>query len=102
MIRRPPRSTLFPYTTLFRSPDSWAIPWEFYNTNARGFLHVLDALHTRQIPAKVFYAATSGDRKSTRLNSSHGYISYAVFCLKKKKNTAILTDITRTTATNFR
>src|SRR2546429_4814387 len=71
MIRRPPRSTLFPYTTLFRSP------------RAAGF-HVVVSGHSHQ-PGKferngVLYI----DRKSTRLNSSHGYISYAVFCLKKK------------------
>src|SRR6266550_5100224 len=64
MIRRPPRSTLFPYTTLFRSPDS--APGFHANAPDRG-------------------RPQSGDRKSTRLNSSHGYISYAVFCLKKKK-----------------
>src|SRR2546429_6351625 len=82
MIRRPPRSTLFPYTTLFRSE------------------RVGDGDHPRHVDAEggnqrgVFgrYAqprsepcALDQDRKSTRLNSSHGYISYAVFCLKKKK-----------------
>src|SRR2546422_2688889 len=86
MIRRPPRSTLFPYTTLFRShqchharaealrreiesypndDDLWEIPAEIANPGGNLALHL--------------------DRKSTRLNSSHGYISYAVFCLKKKK-----------------
>src|SRR2546422_4581091 len=69
MIRRPPRSTLFPYTTLFRSAR------ELY---VAGRMH--DALEVAQ--ASAFF----GDRKSTRLNSSHGYISYAVFCLKKKKD----------------
>src|SRR2546422_1655707 len=68
MIRRPPRSTLFPYTTLFRSPPlrqrAWLLP-----PDARQ-LQTATRLHQ--------------DRKSTRLNSSHGYISYAVFCLKKK------------------
>src|SRR2546422_3732503 len=71
MIRRPPRSTLFPYTTLFRSYFSTApkrSSWSTYPCPNRG-------------PAKCW----SKDRKSTRLNSSHGYISYAVFCLKKKK-----------------
>src|SRR5216684_7698506 len=64
IIRRPPRSTLFPYTTLFRStPTPTATPAGPFN-----------------YPKGVW-----GDRKSTRLNSSHGYISYAVFCLKKKK-----------------
>src|SRR2546429_7217305 len=69
MIRRPPRSTLFPYTTLFRSyfPHQLA--------------HDMHAEIRRQVADTQF-----GDRKSTRLNSSHGYISYAVFCLKKKKD----------------
>src|SRR2546422_2232965 len=70
MIRRPPRSTLFPYTTLFRS--SSRIPFEDLDLNCRGPLQLLELC--REL-----------DRKSTRLNSSHGYISYAVFCLKKKK-----------------
>src|SRR5205809_3484470 len=69
MMRRPPVSTLFPYTTLFRSPLRMSI--------------------TLSAPRRTSWATTvtSGfrDRKSTRLNSSHGYISYAVFCLKKKK-----------------
>src|SRR2546430_5878120 len=73
MIRRPPRSTLFPYTTLFRS---------------RGFLRVgsklMLSLRIHKVPGKV---RGGEDRKSTRLNSSHSQISYAVFCLKKKKNT---------------
>src|SRR6266536_3922814 len=65
MIRRPPRSTLFPYTTLFRSPLGRS------GTAAR---------------TRCFSWHPDGDRKSTRLNSSHEWISYAVFCLKKKKN----------------
>src|SRR5690242_21927808 len=69
MIRRPPRSTLFPYTTLFRS------------CRRNGFEPVVAARST-QID---FIAELAGDRKSTRLNSSHMSISYAVFCLKKKK-----------------
>src|SRR2546422_4041996 len=78
MIRRPPRSTLFPYTTLFRS-----------DRRTRPHYVVLPSL--RRIPevrrnAARDRAGRRGDRKSTRLNSSHGYISYAVFCLKKKKN----------------
>src|SRR2546429_2612375 len=71
MIRRPPRSTLFPYTTLFRSPlEGWK-------------------LVAREVRKAGFRATKVDveDRKSTRLNSSHGYISYAVFCLKKKKKT---------------
>src|SRR2546422_2424893 len=72
MIRRPPRSTLFPYTTLFRSQPPAAIT----STSGRCLRSVA---HFRR------YACQ--DRKSTRLNSSHGYISYAVFCLKKKNIT---------------
>src|SRR2546422_8519516 len=74
MIRRPPRSTLFPYTTLFRSLR-----------HAEG--RTAAALPHRTARASVDdqRSGDQGDRKSTRLNSSHGYISYAVFCLKKKK-----------------
>src|SRR6266480_6845885 len=71
MIRRPPRSTLFPYTTLFRSPRGCS-RWERPTTR-----QVTSANHSATRP-------TRGDRKSTRLNSSHMSISYAVFCLKKK------------------
>src|SRR5256885_4756028 len=83
MIRRPPRSTLFPYTTLFRSVGSF-IDWESplpYSCPA-----LLRSL--RQQPAEA--SALQTDRKSTRLNSSHLVISYAVFCLKKKKKDAYL------------
>src|SRR3989442_2044753 len=76
MIRRPPRSTLFPYTTLFRSVDVIAIEHvdaQGIDERLRGFPH----RHTGHMEC--------GDRKSTRLNSSHVRISYAVFCLKKKK-----------------
>src|SRR2546422_4932393 len=75
MIRRPPRSTLFPYTTLFRS-----LRCQRRRTPrpVRGELRVRPRADFR-------VAAGPQDRKSTRLNSSHGYISYAVFCLKKKK-----------------
>src|SRR2546427_8509222 len=78
MIRRPPRSTLFPYTTLFRSDDG-------HGTAARWIAERRPASHTRPIPAPI--QTRSLDRKSTRLNSSHSQISYAVFCLKKKKKT---------------
>src|SRR5256884_2872200 len=74
MIRRPPRSTLFPYTTLFRS----------LTTDDREFLHLSDKRYARHRCQRL-YPSWREDRKSTRLNSSHGYISYAVFCLKKKK-----------------
>src|SRR2546422_6427666 len=69
MIRRPPRSTLFPYTTLFRS--SFRCNGDLRFRPVRGF-------------SNCILRVASTDRKSTRLNSSHGYISYAVFCLKKK------------------
>src|SRR2546428_7229239 len=73
MIRRPPRSTLFPYTTLFRSPRARYGRWPGASLAAR-----------EDGPIEPG-ARRSGDRKSTRLNSSHDQISYAVFCLKKKK-----------------
>src|SRR2546422_6746157 len=78
MIRRPPRSTLFPYTTLFRSLCSslGAGPSHSLKRKTRGSVDVDNA---------PVGSGRIGDRKSTRLNSSHGYISYAVFCLKKKK-----------------
>src|SRR2546429_6674203 len=84
MIRRPPRSTLFPYTTLFRSgarPADADLPRSHYRAPPPP--HVRLALHDRRLGGR---APRGEDRKSTRLNSSHGYISYAVFCLKKKKN----------------
>src|SRR2546430_7625365 len=74
MIRRPPRSTLFPYTTLFRS--RWILDRKTTSRASR----CAARSSTRRIAC-----STSGDRKSTRLNSSHSQISYAVFCLKKKK-----------------
>src|SRR2546422_5390883 len=91
MIRRPPRSTLFPYTTLFRSYGS---------PNAAGVIsHLAGIYYTWGRPVYLTEFATvdwtkqatwsEEDRKSTRLNSSHGYISYAVFCLKKKNKIRI-------------
>src|SRR2546422_6062227 len=78
MIRRPPRSTLFPYTTLFRSQHA-----------AGDETGAVDDAETREravhVRGDVLRCWARADRKSTRLNSSHGYISYAVFCLKKKK-----------------
>src|SRR5256885_12929549 len=76
MIRRPPRSTLFPYTTLFRSGKVDASPRPCLCSG----MHVSFALF-----ADAANLSQEGDRKSTRLNSSHLVISYAVFCLKKKK-----------------
>src|SRR3712207_7104602 len=98
MIRRPPRSTLFPYTTLFRSGlvnDGWR------RVHARDAARDREVLAGRQIVLhrrRVTYIdqcaavliTDAGDRKSTRLNSSHANISYAVFCLKKNKRTRIL------------
>src|SRR2546429_7112358 len=80
MIRRPPRSTLFPYTTLFRSFLSLALP---VGLIALGWLHFWEGWYIWGALLLVMRL----DRKSTRLNSSHGYISYAVFCLKKKYTT---------------
>src|SRR3712207_7583305 len=83
MIRRPPRSTLFPYTTLFRSPP-YAVylpPGTKYAVEASTKLKVAVA----SAPAERGVDPIMVDRKSTRLNSSHANISYAVFCLKKKK-----------------
>src|SRR5947208_9399651 len=91
MFRRPPRSTLFPYTTLFRSQ------WPWFVLLPRAFL--VDDIHEAPLPlryvwlmrwkivaSEVDHLFRIVDRKSTRLNSSHQIISYAVFCLKKKKN----------------
>src|SRR2546429_3836271 len=98
MIRRPPRSTLFPYTTLFRSNAPAAIdrldpvhdPREIFadgQISPGQFFQRAQALLSVINRAEQIGAQQLGDRKSTRLNSSHGYISYAVFCLKKKKST---------------
>src|SRR2546430_2888959 len=78
MIRRPPRSTLFPYTTLFRSLRVGRA----FHINAQKIIKTGGALHDGEHQARAKL-----DRKSTRLNSSHSQISYAVFCLKKKKDT---------------
>src|SRR5688572_32266467 len=97
MIRRPPRSTLFPYTTLFRSlrgegvqPRQPVLPWDGEDRTVLerhdGFTRDERTLFDERA-AHVLQAGfvDDGDRKSTRLNSSHSQISYAVFCLKKKK-----------------
>src|SRR5256885_8838865 len=93
MIRRPPRSTLFPYTTLFRSLDL-VLPPSYTNSEPRSYpSEVRDHLRNlpqvlvrpEQSPVPGELGLAAGDRKSTRLNSSHLVISYAVFCLKKKK-----------------
>src|SRR2546422_1654382 len=96
MIRRPPRSTLFPYTTLFRSPRGDAVQMTHRIAIALGVAVLPGAATAAQaLRQDRPYGIRDGlvrlrevDRKSTRLNSSHGYISYAVFCLKKKTRTA--------------
>src|SRR2546430_4373852 len=99
MIRRPPRSTLFPYTTLFRS----AFADQRDRPSGARFARCLECIFLRKVlhrcaetcpplPASFTEMVIHvQDRKSTRLNSSHSQISYAVFCLKKKKNTDTLT-----------
>src|SRR5687768_18319798 len=95
MLRRPPRSTFFPYTTLFRSLGDDLLPESRRPGPVRG-------ARDRQARAGAAAARLGGryrkippcrDRKSTRLNSSHGYISYAVFCLKKKKKNKRKNDV---------
>src|SRR2546422_7281653 len=92
MIRRPPRSTLFPYTTLFRSLRALRLPHVRPVAPRARAAAVLLQFAVRCMPRLLGTRDPArgeprlGDRKSTRLNSSHGYISYAVFCLKKKKN----------------
>src|SRR3712207_7598954 len=102
MIRRPPRSTLFPYTTLFRSEFvagvdavvhlAWALqpgrrPEDLHRVNVEGTQRVVRAAAAAGVAQFVHM---SSDRKSTRLNSSHANISYAVFCLKKKNYSLLL------------
>src|SRR3712207_6981804 len=92
MIRRPPRSTLFPYTTLFRSVPAEDRGPRAAGAPAAGRAGRLVGGAGGAAPAAAGRRAAdggAGDRKSTRLNSSHANISYAVFCLKKKKNTYI-------------
>src|SRR2546422_8131191 len=91
MIRRPPRSTLFPYTTLFRSRDPEVrleelLP-QLATRELRERLGIRRHRTLELLREEVGDPQDEGDRKSSRLNSSHGYISYAVFCLKKKKKT---------------
>src|SRR5256885_10767554 len=92
MIRRPPRSTLFPYTTLFRSI------WNSINSICFGFLNLeyrtFISKNNRRFKEFSVLGKNHTDRKSTRLNSSHLVISYAVFCLKKKKKKDLLTPCT--------
>src|SRR2546430_11684475 len=100
MIRRPPRSTLFPYTTLFRSPVLGGDPARFAAQLRAGLewrnalsalnemLNRIASLETQLKNAQQALRENMRDRKSTRLNSSHSQISYAVFCLKKKRISA--------------
>src|SRR5688572_31757024 len=92
MIRRPPRSTLFPYTTLFRSPQHFVHLLGEHGLRDDELTHHVDhAVDLLEVDTDRLYAVApfvgthAADRKSTRLNSSHSQISYAVFCLKKKK-----------------
>mgnify|MGYP007135087707 CR=1 FL=1 len=90
-MRRPPRSTLFPYTTLFRSHNldnkkKGYVAEERVEKDSGNYTDDQDATIIELNSKGKLKADKNGDRKSTRLNSSHGYISYAVFCLKKKKN----------------
>src|SRR2546430_15845276 len=86
MIRRPPRSTLFPYTTLFRSPSA--------ASTIRARIPLSSSISSKSSLTRTALSSadsdSSRDRKSTRLNSSHSQISYAVFCLKKKKKNQII------------
>src|SRR3712207_8288979 len=96
MIRRPPRSTLFPYTTLFRSPDQVltvnikeAVDGQLRALEAAG-LEISDFNKGNIKARQRMISQYAIDRKSTRLNSSHANISYAVFCLKKKKQSILV------------
>src|SRR3712207_7482336 len=90
MIRRPPRSTLFPYTTLFRSDFQHEV-WHSYRYGESGLIYAPTGT------GKTYAIWLAADRKSTRLNSSHANISYAVFCLKKKKTKQSEDRYTRST-----
>src|SRR2546426_7276990 len=90
MIRRPPRSTLFPYTTLFRSDLWWTVGKELEQAGRLETAGEVFFLSLSEIHAALAGEDMRKDRKSTRLNSSHLVISYAVFCLKKKKKHTII------------
>src|SRR3712207_7744629 len=112
MIRRPPRSTLFPYTTLFRSREGPDVDAALRDTGHRGLADVVRARAVGDATEAVRLAGDRGlaegldvgrrqqDRKSTRLNSSHANISYAVFCLKKKKKHKTLSSIVERTTSS--
>src|SRR3712207_8696551 len=102
MIRRPPRSTLFPYTTLFRSADHLAVDGQAEQRGQEALGGAVGGLgHPRVAPLGHNVAVADDepvgaapDRKSTRLNSSHANISYAVFCLKKQTPSQVRRDLT--------
>src|SRR3712207_8560153 len=102
MIRRPPRSTLFPYTTLFRSQANkdWRSKWFATKKDYASYLEQ-DLNVRRMITKKLGSRAAIKDRKSTRLNSSHANISYAVFCLKKQDCYELLQETLYQTYTLF-
>src|SRR5258707_9510739 len=85
MIRRPPRSTLFPYTTLFRSQFALIGDTPYSESEAAALDAMIEEMNREDLAFVIHVGDITGDRKSTRLNSSHANISYAVFCLKKKK-----------------
>src|SRR3712207_8362047 len=102
MIRRPPRSTLFPYTTLFRSTMVGVRLTDTtsgFRAAGRGTIELFARAYPHDYPEveTVLVAHRAGDRKSTRLNSSHANISYAVFCLKKKTKIRRAPDLTPAT-----
>src|SRR3712207_8705130 len=97
MIRRPPRSTLFPYTTLFRSPVNLPVIKNALGKGGRNWIGGNCTVSCMLMGVGALYKAglvewMTRDRKSTRLNSSHANISYAVFCLKKKKSSVPLRE----------
>src|SRR3712207_7820240 len=95
MIRRPPRSTLFPYTTLFRSAllRLLLVGLDVQLRGGRRLIRIRDAGELQDLTRERLLVEALEDRKSTRLNSSHANISYAVFCLKKKKTKTIHINI---------
>src|SRR3712207_7051501 len=99
MIRRPPRSTLFPYTTLFRSVEELPHRLRLDRSDGLQDHHREEESRHRQSARRQGEEAAHGDqaadRKSTRLNSSHANISYAVFCLKKKKRTTLISPYSK-------
>src|SRR2546429_6662193 len=101
MIRRPPRSTLFPYTTLFRSPLPSDVSSFLFRTSQNALQSIAQHSHAKTALIELRFDGPAVqlriDRKSTRLNSSHGYISYAVFCLKNKH----IISSTKTTITSI-